>query len=161
MNQVLVTGAGGQLGKCIQKIIELYPTLEFNFMYSKELDITIIENVNQVFNTGNFDYCINCAAYTNVDQAEQTPEKAFKINAEGAKNLALACKWHNVVLIHISTDYVFDGEKSTPYTVEDEPNPINQYGNSKLKGEKYVQEILKNYFIIRTSWLYSEFGKNL
>ncbi len=160
MIKVLVTGAGGQLGKCLQKIANLHPTLEIIFMDSKELDITNIESVNQVFETANFDYCINCAAYTNVDQAEQTPDKAFKINAEGVKNIALACKRHNTFLIHISTDYVFDGEKKSPYTVNDIPNPINQYGKSKLLGEKYVQDILVTYYIIRSSWLYSEFGNN-
>ncbi len=160
MIRVLVTGASGQLGKCIQKIADIYPILEFTFMDSKELDITNKEGVNQVFSSSNFDYCINCAAYTNVEQAEQTPKRAFKINAEGVKNIALTCEEQGVILIHISTDYVFDGEKITPYVVEDETNPINQYGKSKLRGEKYVQEILNNYFIIRTSWLYSEFGNN-
>ena len=160
MIRVLVTGASGQLGRCLQKIANLYPTLEVIFMDSKELDITNKKGVNQVFVTGNFDYCINCAAYTNVEQAEKQPEKAFAINGEGVKNMALTSKGHKAVLIHISTDYVFDGEKKSPYTVDDIPNPINEYGKSKLLGERYVQEILKKYFIIRTSWLYSEFGNN-
>lgn len=160
MKRILVTGSNGQLGMCIQKIAELHPTLEFTFMNIQELDITNMENMNQIFETSNFDYCINCAAYTNVEQAEKTPERAFEVNAEGAKNLALSCLARKVVLIHISTDYVFDGEKEDPYTVDDIPNPINEYGKSKLQGEKYIQAILKSHYIVRTSWLYSEFGKN-
>ena len=95
-----------------------------------------------------------------MDQAEKTPERAFEVNAEGVKNVALACKEHNIILIHISTDYVFDGERETPYYVKDQPNPINEYGKSKLLGEQYIQQILKKYYIVRTSWLYSEFEKN-
>lgn len=158
---ILVTGANGQLGKTIQKLHFNYPELEFIFASSTELDITRIQNIEIVFKAYKPDYCINCAAYTNVEQAEKEPEKAFEVNAEGIKNLALACLGFNTILIHISTDYVFDGEKGKPYTVDDIPNPINEYGKSKLAGEKYIQEILSNYFIIRTSWLYSkEFGKN-
>ncbi|MDD7885931.1 dTDP-4-dehydrorhamnose reductase [Flavivirga sp. 57AJ16] len=159
---VLVTGANGQLGKTIE---ELYAdnqnNLGFVFVSKEELDITKAKDLRQFFNNNNFDYCINCAAYTNVEQAEKTPETAFKVNAEGVKNLAEVCKEKNVVLIHISTDYVFDGEKNEPYTVDDIPNPINEYGRSKLLGEQYVQEILQKYFIIRTSWLYSKkYGNN-
>ncbi|MDO5978857.1 dTDP-4-dehydrorhamnose reductase [Flavivirga spongiicola] len=160
--KVLVTGAKGQLGKTIE---ELYSNnqngLDFVFVSKAELDITEEKELRLFFNNNNFDYCINCAAYTNVEQAEKTPEIAFKVNAEGAKNLAEACKECNTVLIHISTDYVFDGEKAGPYTVEDEPNPINEYGKSKLLGEQYIQDTLDKYFIIRTSWLYSKkYGNN-
>lgn len=159
---ILVTGAGGQLGKTIE---ELYSKnslgIDFRFVTKAELDITKKHDIESIFKNNNFHYCINCAAYTNVDQAEKTPEIAFKINAEGTKNLAEACKNSNTVLIHISTDYVFDGEKGEPYTIEDIPNPINEYGKSKLLGECYIQEILSNHFIVRTSWLYSKkYGKN-
>lgn len=160
MKNILVTGANGQLGQCLQKIAPLYQEIEFTFKSSKELDITNTFKIQKSFELQKFDYCINCAAYTNVEQAEKTPEIAFRINAEGVKNLALACKEYKITLIHISTDYVFDGEKLEPYTVEDIPNPINEYGKSKLLGENYIKEIFDNYFIIRTSWLYSEFGKN-
>lgn len=160
MIRVLVTGSQGQLGKCIQKIVKDYPKINFIFKDSKALDITDMENVNEVFRSNNFDYCINCAAYTDVEQAEKTPKRAYAVNANGVRNLALACKENNMILIHISTDYVFDGEKDSPYTVDDTPNPINAYGKSKWEGERYVQEILDRYMIIRTSWLYSEFGKN-
>ena len=160
MKKVLVTGANGQLGQCLQKIAAQFKNLEFTFKNSKDLDITDALSIKKTFDLVDFDYCINCAAYTDVEQAEKTPDLAFRVNAEGVKNLAFACKNHEVGLIHISTDYVFDGEKKEPYSIEDIPNPINEYGKSKLLGEKYIQEIMDDYCIIRTSWLYSEFGKN-
>jgi dTDP-4-dehydrorhamnose reductase len=134
--------------------------LAFKFKDSKALDITNIKSINLAFESGHYDYCINCAAYTNVEQAEKTPERAFAVNADGVHNIATACKNNNVVLIHISTDYVFDGKKAEGYLTTDLPNPINQYGMSKLAGENYIKDLLEKYFIIRTSWLYSEFGKN-
>ncbi|HDZ04453.1 hypothetical protein LCGC14_0078600 [marine sediment metagenome] len=160
MKKVLVTGANGQLGQCLQKLAPIYKELDFIFKNSTELNITEILEIEKLFVNHRFDYCINCAAYTNVEQSEKTPEIAFKVNAEGVKNIALTCKKHQTVLIHISTDYVFDGEKNEPYTVDDIPNPINEYGKSKLMGEKYIQELMDHFSIIRTSWLYSEFGKN-
>lgn len=160
MKKVLVTGANGQLGQCLQKIREDFGDMQFTFCNSKELDITNVEVINDLFLKTQFDYCINCAAFTNVEEAEQNPDKAFLVNAEGVKNITEVCKRYQTILIHISTDYVFDGEKLEPYTVKDIPNPINEYGKSKLKGEQYIQKTLKQYFIIRTSWLYSEFGQN-
>ena len=160
MSKVLVTGANGQLGQCLQKIAPRYKNLEFTFKNSKDLDITDALSIKKTLELVDFDYCINCAAYTNVEQAEKTPDIAFKVNSESVKNLAFACKKRKVGLIHISTDYVFDGEKKDPYTINDLPNPINEYGKSKLLGEKYIQDIMVDYVIIRTSWLYSEFGKN-
>lgn len=160
MKGVLITGANGQLGQCLQKIAPLYKDLKFTFKNSKDLDITDSLSIKKIFALGDFHFCINCAAYTNVEQAEKTPDIAYRVNAEGVKNLAKVCKSYNTTLIHISTDYVFDGEKDAPYTVKDVPNPINEYGKSKLLGEKHIQEIMDNYCIIRTSWLYSEFGKN-
>jgi dTDP-4-dehydrorhamnose reductase len=160
--KVLVTGADGQLGKTIQ---DLYNDndlgLEFNFVAKHNLDITNKNQIHFFFKEHRVDYCINCAAYTNVEQAEKTPEMAYKVNAEGVKNLAEACNKTNTVLIHISTDYVFDGEKGAPYLPNDLTNPINEYGKSKLLGEQYIQEIMSKFFIIRTSWLYSKnYGKN-
>ncbi|RTE54872.1 dTDP-4-dehydrorhamnose reductase [Arenibacter aquaticus] len=161
IKRVLVTGASGQLGRSLQDVAHEYPKLEFVFMKSTDLDITDFEKVNKTMELGGFSYCINCAAYTNVEQAEKSPEIAFKVNSEAVKNLALTCKQYGVTLIHISTDYVFDGEKGEPYTVDDRPNPINQYGKSKLKGEKYTKEIMEDYYIVRTSWLYhKKYGKN-
>lgn len=160
--KILVTGANGQLGKTIEALYSQNDIeLDFVFVSKNELDITDESNLKYYFENNSFNYCINCAAYTNVEQAEKTPEIAYKINANGVKNLAEICKQYNVALIHISTDYVFDGEKEAPYLITDTPNPINEYGRSKLEGEKCVQEILSNYFIVRTSWLYSKvYGKN-
>lgn len=160
MIRVLVTGASGQLGKSIQNIASEYIDLEFVFKNSKDMDITNAHEVANIFVDRRYNYCINCAAYTNVENAERQREKAFAVNAEGVRNIAKGCLKNDVTLIHISTDYVFDGEREAPYTTEDKPNPINVYGASKLKGEAYVQDLLNNYFIIRTSWLYSDYGKN-
>ena len=160
MKNVLVTGANGQLGKSIQKIQRNYRYLNFDFFDSNQLDITNSECVSSAFAKKKYHYCINCAAYTSVEKAEKYPENAFAVNAEGVKKLSETCLKYETILIHISTDYVFDGEKETGYLPSDTPNPINEYGKSKLQGEHYIQEILKKYFIIRTSWLYSEFGKN-
>lgn len=161
MIKVLVTGANGQLGHCIKDIQKKNSHLSFVYTDHKELDICDEKSVNQFFKEQEpIHYCVNCAAYTAVDKAEEEEELAFKVNAEGPKNLAIACKEHGTVLIHISTDFVFDGKKSTPYLETDEPNPISVYGASKLQGEIEVQNLLKEYFIIRTSWLYSEYGNN-
>jgi dTDP-4-dehydrorhamnose reductase len=160
MTKVLVTGSNGQLGQSIRKIAIDYPELNFIFTDRSELDITNLEQSKVVFSKLQPDYCINCAAYTAVDKAEAEPEKAFLINSSGARNIAIACKANNTVLIHISTDFVFDGKKGFPYVETDEPNPINVYGKSKLEGEREIQNIWPKHFIIRTSWLYSEFGHN-
>ncbi len=160
MKSVLVTGANGQLGQSIQKLASDYPQFNFVFFSSTDLDITDINSIKIRLSNRAFNYCINCAAYTDVENSEKEPEKAFKVNSEGVNNLALVCKEQQTVLIHVSTDYVFDGEKGTPYIVSDQTNPINVYGASKLMGERYIQKLMDAYFIIRTSWLYSEFGKN-
>ncbi len=160
--KVLVTGANGQLGLTFKELYEDNErNIDFVFVAKTELDITEEQQVKQYFKENQFDYCINCAAYTNVEQAEKTPEIAYKVNAEGVKYLAEACKEYNMGIIHISTDYVFDGEKKERYKVTDKPNPINEYGKSKLLGEQYIQETFDEYFIVRTSWLYSKkFGSN-
>lgn len=156
----MVTGASGQLGKCLQKLAALEEDIDWLFMDSTELDITSTQDINDFFKSKRIDYCVNCAAYTNVEKAESEQEKAFQINAEAVKNLAEICKKNHTVLLHFSTDYVFDGTSKTPYSETDPTNPINVYGASKLKGEEYIREILNEYFIFRTSWLYSEFGHN-
>jgi|TARA_B110000967_G_C18829933_1_gene533478 dTDP-4-dehydrorhamnose reductase len=157
MRNVLVTGSNGQLGKTINELFSKNEdNLDFTFVSREDLDITKTTDLNEFFKINFFDYCINCAAYTNVEQAEKTPEIAYRVNSEGVKSLAKSCKEANIVLIHISTDYVFDGEKKEPYTVNDLPNPINEYGKSKFLGEQFVQETMDRYFIIRTSWLYSK-----
>jgi len=158
---VLVTGANGQLGKTLKDVSLKYSDrINFTFTTKSELDITNKVNIEVFFSKSNFSHCINCAAYTNVEQAENTPQKAFKVNAIAVKHLAQVCKTTNTILIHISTDYVFDGTKNKPYTEEDHTNPINEYGRSKLLGEQYIKQTLDKYFIIRTSWLYSIYGKS-
>ena len=157
---VLVTGANGQLGQSLQFIAPNYPDIHFVFCDSKVLDITNLNNIHQVFEQYKPNYCINAAAYTAVDKAETESEKAHLINVIGAKNLAEVCKEFDTILLHISTDFVFDGTKNTPYTEIDIPNPTGVYGQTKLDGEKAIQEIWHKHFIIRTSWVYSQFGNN-
>lgn len=158
--KILVTGANGQLAQCINDIRDSYPDIDFVFTDVGKLDITKPKQLDLLLERNTFHWCINCAAYTAVDQAEINSEIAKKVNTLGAKNLAIACKENNVKLIHISTDFVFDGNSTKPYDEEAKPNPISVYGSSKLKGEQEIQAILKEHFIIRTSWLYSEYGHN-
>lgn len=160
MNKILVTGANGQLGSCIKDAVAGFSELECVFVSKEELDIENAALLQDFFRKNTFDFCINTAAFTNVENAEREAEKAFAINAEAVKNLAEVCKKKQVTLLHISTDYVFDGKKSTPYVETDATNPINVYGASKLKGEEYIQQICDKYFIFRTSWLYSQYGHN-
>lgn len=160
MKIVLVTGASGQLGACFKKISKNYSEFNFVFKSSSEADITNKPKLEKLFSEIKFDWVINCAAYTNVEKAESEEEKTFKINATGAKNLAEVCNENRAILVHFSTDYVFDGKAEKPYKENDKTNPINVYGASKLKGEQLIAEVLKQHFIFRTSWLYSEFGHN-
>ncbi len=160
MKKILVTGANGQLGRCIKDAAADFPELEFVFVSKEELDIENLELLKDFISKNSFTHCINTAAYTNVEKAESEQEKAFAINAEAVKNLATVCKENNVTILQISTDYVFDGKKTAPYVEIDSTNPINVYGASKLKGEQYIQEICNKFFIFRTSWLYSQYGHN-
>lgn len=160
MKKVLVTGANGQLGQCLQVAVLHQKQLCVVFQDLPNLDITNVKSLEAYFFRNKFDYCINCAAYTAVDLAEEQIEQAYAVNAEGARNLAEICKKHQVTLLHISTDFVFDGQKHTPYLETDRPNPLGVYGASKWQGERYVQQTMDCFFIIRTSWLYSEFGNN-
>ena len=160
MKTILVSGANGQLGQCFQKQAKKYPNYKFLFCSSRELDISDKEGLHRIFEEHKPDYFINTAAYTNVEQAEKEKEKAFRVNAEAAANVAEICNKYDTILFHFSTDYVFNGKASKPYQENDEVEPINVYGASKLKGEGNIQTILDKYFIFRTSWLYSEFGHN-
>lgn len=160
MKTILVTGAKGQLGRCIKDATTQFPDLQFVFASKEELDIENAESLKEFFKINAFSHCINTAAYTNVEQAEHEVEKAFSVNAHAVKNLGITCKENNVVLIHVSTDYVFDGNKQLPYKETDSTNAINVYGASKLKGEQYIREIWNKHFIFRTSWLYSQYGHN-
>ncbi len=157
---VLVTGASGQLGQVLQSIANQYAEINLKFFDSKTLNITDLEHCKTIFEKVNPDYCINAAAYTAVDKAESEPDLARLVNTEGPRNLAKICKELAVVLVHISTDFVFDGNAHEPYTEEDLPNPTGVYGQTKLDGEKAIQSIFSNYFIIRTSWVYSKYGSN-
>jgi dTDP-4-dehydrorhamnose reductase len=147
--KVLITGASGQLGQAFQFIAEDYKDASFYFTDSRDGNITDKAKLDLLFNTVQPDYCINAAAYTAVDKAEDEQDIARLINVEGAANLAATCKKHGVILIHISTDFVFDGSKNKPYTEEDPTNPQSVYGLTKRDGELRIQETLQNYFIIR------------
>lgn len=157
---VLVTGGNGQLGQALQAMAPQYALLRFHFASSGEADITDKQSLEAVFTKVKPDFCINAAAYAAVDKAESEPEKAHAVNVEGAKNLAEVCKANSVALLHISTDFVFDGQKKSPYNENDETAPQGVYGLTKLKGEIEIQNVLKEHYIIRTSWLYSEYGSN-
>ncbi|WP_204344479.1 dTDP-4-dehydrorhamnose reductase [Psychroserpens algicola] len=160
-SKVLVTGANGQLGKTLREISGRFAeAIEFTFLEKSQLDITNQEEIQRYFKDNIIDFCVNCAAYTNVDLAETETDKAMMVNAHAVAYLSKACKAHNTVLIHMSTDYVFDGNSTTPYKENDPTHPINSYGKSKRLGEEHIQSNLSNYFIIRTSWLYSKFNKN-
>ena len=160
MKKILVTGSSGQLGQCLKQLLLSATDISCYFAAREDLDITNGDEIQRFFSEHNFDYCINTAAYTNVEKAESEQKEAFLINAEGAYSLAKACKKHNVVLLHISSDYVFDGMAKTPYQEQDRTNPLNVYGASKLKGEQHIVDTWNKHFIIRTSWLYSQYGNN-
>ena len=161
MKKILIIGGNGQLGNCLNKLSSEY-TLDYEFHFTDydTLDITNQKQINEYFLEYEPHYCINVSAYTAVDLAEQEKEKAFAINAEGVKYLAEACAEKGIDLIHISTDYVFDGNINIPYSEDDFTNPLSVYGASKLEGENLALENNPKTIIIRTSWLYSEFGKN-
>jgi dTDP-4-dehydrorhamnose reductase len=157
---VLVTGASGQLGQAIQFIAKYHSEIKFVFCSSSDLDISNKENCQTVFQNTKPDFCINAAAYTAVDKAESERNKAELINVLGSKNIAEACNQFDVKLIHISTDFVFDGSNDKPYTETQITNPKGVYGQTKLDGEKAIQQEFSKYYIIRTSWVYSQFGNN-
>jgi len=158
--KILVTGASGQLGKTLKDVVEDEKDLKCMFKSSTEMDITDFEAVHEELTTSSYAYCINCAAFTNVDLAETKTDKARLVNSTGARNLALSCKDSGTVLIHISTDFVFDGYLNVPYHEEDIARPIGFYGDTKYKGERAIINNLDEHFILRTSWLYSEHGTN-
>ncbi len=160
--KILVTGASGQLGSTFKSLVSKGKTgdLDFVFKSSAELDITDFDAVNSALVSSDYAYCINCAAFTNVDKAEAENDLAYRVNVTGARNLAMNCNESSTVLIHISTDFVFDGFLNTPYLEEDIARPIGFYGDTKFKGERAIINNLEEYFILRTSWLYSEHGHN-
>ncbi len=160
MRNILVTGGKGQLASCIKDIAKNLEGYNFIYVDLDELDITKSKEVNLFFEAEKISFCVNCAAYTAVDRAETDKDTAKDVNMRGAAILAEACKGKNAGLIQISTDFVFDGKKSSPYLEEDSTEPLGVYGLTKLKGEQEVMRFLPNSFIIRTSWLYSEHGQN-
>jgi len=160
MNNIVVFGASGQLGHCLKSISEAKGITGIYFPSEKEADILDRVALKKIFETYKPSWCINCAAYTAVDKAEDDVELARKINKTGAENLSDLCKEYGSVFIHTSTDFVFKGDKPTPLNEDDIAEPINVYGVTKLEGEQAVRATLEKYFILRTSWLYSEYGNN-
>ena len=157
----LVTGRGGQVATEYEMSFRSGDDWEYVFASSKDLDITKMDHIEEILSIENFSAIINLAAYTNVEKAEiEDTEKCFSVNAIGPKNLAKICNKKKIPLIHISTDYVFDGTKNAPYTERDLENPINDYGRTKFVGEKWIQENHDWYYILRTSWVYSNHSKN-
>ncbi|MFA6923960.1 MAG: dTDP-4-dehydrorhamnose reductase [Bacteroidales bacterium] len=160
MQNILVTGAKGQLGYEITKLSTNYKKFNFIFTDVVELDITDFKDLELFFKNNKIDFVINCAAYTAVDKAETEKESAKLLNSVAPSFLAELCEKYNCKLIHISTDYVFDGTNVKPYTEEDKTNPVSVYGKTKLDGENEIIKKTKNAIIIRTSWLYSTVGNN-
>jgi dTDP-4-dehydrorhamnose reductase len=158
--KILVTGSNGQLGKELKKISSLFSQFEFIFLSREDLPIHHFELVRNFFKGYHPQYLINCAAYTAVDKAEAEKDLAFQVNAEAVGVLAAVCKQYNTSFIHISTDYVFDGTATVPYKEDSQTNPQSVYGASKLEGEKQATQLNPDSIIIRTAWVYSEFGKN-
>lgn len=157
--RILVTGANGMLARDLCPMLE---DADFEVIETtrNELDVTDELQVRRVISDVKPDYVIHCAAYTNVDKAEEEPETAELVNAKSAEYIAKACNSNNAIMIYISTDYVFDGTKKTPYVSDDTTNPTGAYGLSKLHGEEAVRKFCPAHYIIRTSWLYGHHGKN-
>lgn len=157
---ILVTGANGQLGKELRALSAAYPSFNFLFLSREDLPIHHFELVRNYFKITRPQYCVNCAAYTAVDRSETEKDLAMLINGESVGVLAAVCNDHHTKLIHISTDYVFDGEGKQPYKEDDPTEPVNYYGLTKLNGEQLCLMSDPGAIIIRTSWLYSEHGNN-
>ena len=159
MKKILVTGANGMLGEDLCPILEDngYEVIETDI---NTLDITNPVQVKSVLEAERPDIVIHCAAYTNVDKAEEDLKNAELINVTGTENIAEVCGKSGITLVYISTDYVFDGTKNSPYTPDDRTNPVNNYGMTKYEGEEAVRSLCEKYYIARTSWLYGYHGKN-
>ena len=164
MKKILVTGCNGQLGRAIRKE---YAASDVEFINTDvvegegvvSLDITDVDAVLKLVRAEKPDVIINCAAHTNVDKCEEQWDLAYKINAIGPRNLSIAATEADAKMIHVSTDYGFEGNGTRPYTEFDAPNPVSAYGKTKLEGENFVKEFAKKHFILRTAWLYGD-GKN-
>ena len=160
MRSYLVTGGSGQLGQCFHAVTNQFSEINLFFASRNEVDITRSETIANFYSKNPFDGIINCTAYTNVDQAEKEEENALKINTEGLQNLIDFAENKNLSIIHFSTDYVFDGQSVVPYQEQVATNPIGIYGKSKLQGEIILSKSSCKNVTIRTSWLFSPFGKN-
>ena len=160
MKNILITGANGQLGNEIRVASGQFPQFWFFFTDVTELDICNREAVSAFVAENHIDVIVNCAAYTAVDKAEDDAETCYRINRDAVKNLAEAAREYKLDIIHVSTDYVFDGKSYLPYTEDMPVNPSSVYGKSKLEGERILMEICPEAVIVRTSWLYSSFGNN-
>ena len=158
--KVLVTGSNGQLGSEIKDFVSSYPEFEFVFLDRHDLSLEDLSNLEKLFDEHQPSFFINCAAYTAVDKAEEEQEMAMSINAKAVGQIASQCKKHNCRLVHISTDYVFNGNSDHPFQVDDLKGPLNVYGKTKLAGEELAQKEDPDIIIIRTSWVYSSYGKN-
>lgn len=158
--RVVVTGGKGQLGSCLKDEIFGKTDIDALFLDESQLDITDAKAVDNFFADQQYDIIINCAAYTAVDKAEEEKESAYRVNVTGTENLAKVAQRGGSKIVHISTDYVFDGEKETAYTESDKPNPKTHYGLTKYEGEKALKTLCPQAIIIRTAWLYSHYGKN-
>lgn len=161
MSNILITGANGQLGNCLRDLAADFQD-KYNFYYTDvaELDITDAEAIEKFVADKGIDIIINAAAYTAVDKAEDEVELAFCLNRDAVRNLAEVARNHNCLLVHVSTDYIFSGESCKPYIETDTPAPQSVYGASKLAGEQAIMESGCRALVIRTSWLYSEYGNN-
>ena len=157
---ILVTGANGQLGMELRTASAAFPQYDFIFLSRSQLAIEDTEALEKVFSKQQPEYCINCAAYTAVDKAEVEKDQAFLVNATAVGLLANACNKFQTKLVHVSTDYVFNGQSTVPYKETDDTDPINVYGASKLEGERLAMEFAEDTIIIRTSWVYSSHGNN-
>jgi dTDP-4-dehydrorhamnose reductase len=160
MSKTIVFGASGQLGQCLKKLAEDTGHDFFIFPGEDEANILDVDALEKLFAAHQPAYAVNCAAYTAVDKAEDDTERALKVNKTGVENLARLCSKFDTTLIHISTDFVFKGDVSSPLKEDSAAKPISVYGQTKLDGEKVIPVLLDNYFIIRTGWLYAEFANN-
>jgi len=159
-DKILITGANGQLSRCIKDTSSNFTEFEFLFADKSTLDITNVRQVQSCFEKHQPQYIINCAAFTAVDKAESEQELAYSINKEGVENLLEACQKYHTRILHISTDYVFEGNGTKPYSPEDKINPQGIYGKSKAQGEEVLLSAKIPSIIVRTSWVYSEYGHN-
>lgn len=158
--KVLITGANGQLGGEFQRYLQRTGSYQIVALDKKKLDVSDFSVVLEALSYHKPDIVLNCSAYNLVDKAEEDFDTAFKVNATGVKNLAFSCRKNNALLVHYSTDYIFDGTKENLYTEDDTPNPINNYGRSKLLGERFLAEQTNRFLLFRVSWVFGKGKQN-